>query len=207
MISVDVNGCTVDILPVVRGLVSEYDKVKNVVSESYDTFAVSLGKEDVIAVGLRAELDKEEGVEDIDVVYLHYLGAFGATDVPAPAFSALVDACNDISAAVAPLDLDEDSFSKVYCDMISTFELLKEGKLARKALKKKFDMSSPEAFAVSWDVFVNGSKGFRELVRLREKYMANRIRMLSKGSKRMLAVIETERVSGIMSVLKESADV
>jgi hypothetical protein len=205
-IRIDVNGCRVDILPVIRGLVSEYDRVKNIVSGSYDTFAVSLGKEDILAVGLRDELEKDQEFEDIDIVYMHLLSGFGKTDVPTPAFSALVDACNDLSAAVAPLDMDEESFSKVYCEKITTFELLREGKLARKAIKKKFDMSSPESFVLSWDSFVNRSKGFRELILLREKYMANRIKLLAKNSEHMLAVIERERISGIISVL-EAKDV
>ncbi|MDR2865899.1 MAG: hypothetical protein LBV13_00615 [Methanomassiliicoccaceae archaeon] len=201
MISVDINGCTVDILPVVKGLVSEYDRVKEAVSEKYDAFAVSLGKEDIIAVGLRDELKDDQEIEDIDIVYLHHLGSFGTTDVPAPAFSALIDECNNISVPVLPLDMDEESFSAVYCDLITTFELLKEGRIARKALKKSFDMSSPEAFVISWDIFVNSSKGFRELTRLREKYMANRIKLLARTSERMLAVIEAERIAGIMSIL------
>jgi hypothetical protein len=200
MINIDVNGCSVDILPVVRGLVSEYDRVKDAVG-GYDAYAVSLGKEDVTAVGLREELKEEQELEDIDIVYLYHLGRFGDTDVPSPAFSALIDSCNSLSVTVLPLDMDEESYSKVYCSIIGTLELLREGRLARKAMKKKFDMSSAEAFAVSWDTFVNDTKGFHELTRLREKYMANRIKLLSKGSKRMLAVIETERIKGIMSIL------
>jgi len=206
MRSVDVNGCRVDILPVVKGLVSEYDRVKEAVNDGYDTFAVSLGKEDILAVGLRKELNEEQELEDIDIVYLHYLGEFGDTDVPAPAFSALIDACSDASASVAPLDMDEESYSKVYCDIISTFELLREGRLAKKALKRTFDVSSAEAFALSWDSFVNRSKGFRELTELREKYMANRIRLLAKNSERMLAVIETERIDGIIAILGAGKD-
>jgi len=203
MINVEINGCRVDILPVVKGLVSEYERVKDAVNEGYDTFAVSLGKEDILAVGLRKELEDRE-IEDIDIVYLHYLGTFGETDVPAPAFSALVDACSDISRPVAPLDMDEESYSKVYCDLITTFELLREGRKARKAMKKSFDMSSAESFVLSWDAFVNSSKGFRELTKLREKYMANRIKLLTKDSERLLAVIEAERISGIVSVLEAS---
>jgi len=201
MINIDVNGCSVDILPVVKGLVSEYGRVKNIVNDGYDAFAVSLGKEDIVAVGIRDELKEEQEMEDIDVVYLHYLGRFGETDFPAPAFSALIDACNERSVHALPLDMDEESYSTVYCELIRTLELLREGKLARKALKKKFDMSSAESFAISWDLFVNDTKGFRELTRLREKYMANRIRLLAKDHRRMLAVIETERIKGVMSIL------
>jgi len=207
MMSLDIDGCRVDIMPVVKGLVSEYDRVKEAVSESYDTFAVSLGKEDVLAVGLRKELEDEQELEDIDLVYLHYLGMFGEIGVPSPAFSALLDACNDLSLPVAPLDMDEESFSSVYCNLITTFELLREGRKARKALKKNFDMSSPERFALSWDSFVNNSKGFRELAKLREKYMANRIRLLAKNSERLLAVIETERVDGVLTMLKGEPNV
>jgi len=206
MISIDVNGCIVDIIPVVKGLVSESDKVKDAVNNNYDTFAVSLGKEDITAVGKREELKEDQIMEDIDVVYLYYLSRFGETDSPAPAYSALVDVCNERSVPVMPLDMDEESYSSVYCNLITTFELLREGRLARKAMKKKFDMSSAEAFALSWDSFVNDSKGFRELTRLREKYMANRMKLLSKDSKRMLAVVETERIKGIVSILSADTD-
>ncbi|MCL2786052.1 MAG: hypothetical protein FWD81_02370 [Methanomassiliicoccaceae archaeon] len=206
MITIDIDGCRVDILPVIKGLVSEYERVKDVVNESYDTFAVSLGKEDILAVGLRNDLGVQE-LEDLDHVYLYLLSRFGKIDAPAPAFSALLDTCNDLSHPVAPLDMDEESFSVVYCDLITTLELLKEGRLARKAVKKSFDMSSPEAFVLSWDSFVNNSKGFRELTKLREKYMANRIKLLAKNSKRLLAVVETERVKGILSLLRDDTDV
>jgi hypothetical protein len=202
MKSVNVGGCRVDILPIVKGLVSDSEKVKDAASSEYDVFAVSLGKEDIEAVAFRNELKEDQLLEDIDIVYLHYVGKFGEADVPTPAFSALVDRCNELSIQVQPLDMDEESYSKVYCDIIGTLELLREGKLARKAMKKKFDMSSPETFAISWDRFVNDTKGFRELTRLREKYMANRIRILSKNTKSMLAVIETERVDGIISMLE-----
>ncbi|MDR0791302.1 MAG: hypothetical protein LBE47_02055 [Methanomassiliicoccaceae archaeon] len=201
MINVKIDGCSVDILPVVKGLLSEYDRVRDHIIDSYDTFAVSLGKEDIIAVGMRKELEEDLYIEDVDVVYLHHLGKFGETAAPAPAFSALVDVCNELSRPVQPLDMDEESFSAVYCDIISTFELLGESRLAKKAVKKKFDMSSAENFVISWDTFVNSSKGFRELTRLREKYMANRIKLLAKNSERMLAVVETERINGIMSIL------
>jgi len=204
MINVTVGDCSVDILPVIKGLVSEYDKVKDAVNDGYDTFAVSLGKEDIIAVGIRDELKDEQEFEELDIVYLHCLAEFGSTDVPSPAFSALVDACNELSVPVAALDMEEEVFSKVYCETISTFELLKEGKLARKAFKKNFDMSSPEAFVKEWDSFVNNAKGFRELCRMRERYMAGRIKVLAKNSKRMLAVIETERINGIMPLLEKN---
>ncbi|MCL2608008.1 MAG: hypothetical protein FWD92_05595 [Methanomassiliicoccaceae archaeon] len=205
-IRVSVNGCAVDLLPVVMGLVSEYDRVKDAADDGYDAFAASLGKEDVLAVGLRDELKDDQDFEDIDIVYMHYLGKFGETDIPSPAFSALMDVCNDLSKPLLPLDMDEDSYSKVYCELITTFEILKEGRLAKKAMKKRFDMSSPEAFALSWDAFVNDSKGFRGLASLREKYMANRIKLLTKNSDRMLAVIETERIKGVLSVLGAYSD-
>jgi hypothetical protein len=206
MRSVNVGGCRVDVLPIVKGLVSDADRVKGVLTSEYDVYAVSLGKEDIEAVGHREELKEDQLLEDIDLVYLHYVGKFGEADVPTPAFSALVDHCNGISVQVQPLDMDEESYSKVYCDMIGTLELLREGRLARKAMKKKFDMSSPDAFALSWDKFVNNTKGFRELAGLREKYMANRIRLLAKNAKSMLAVVETERVAGVMTLLGDNAN-
>ena len=204
MINVTVGNCSVDILPVIKGLVSEYERVKEAADDSYDTFAVSLGKEDIVAVGMRDELKDGQELEDLDIVYLHYLGEFGETGVPSPAFSAIVDAGNELSVPVAALDMEEEVFSKVYCDTISTFELLKEGRLVKKALKKNFDRSLPEAFVNDWDSFVNDAKGFRELCRMRERYMAGRIKVLAKNSKRMLAVIETERIKGIMPLLESN---
>ena len=205
MINVTLGECSVDIMPVIKGLVSEYERVDAAAGGGYDTFAVSLGKEDIIAVGIRDELKENQEFEEIDLIYLHFLSSFGETDAPSPAYSALIDACNRLSVPVMPLDMDEEVFSKVYCDTISAFELLKEGRLARKAIRKMFDMSSPEAFVAEWDSFVNGSKGFRELCRMRERYMSDRIKVLARNSKRMLAVVETERIKGLMSSL--SADV
>ena len=42
MIHTEMNGCRIDILPIIKGLVSEYDRVKGHITDDYDCIAVSL---------------------------------------------------------------------------------------------------------------------------------------------------------------------
>ena len=47
MIHTELNGCKIDILPIVKGLCSEYDRVKSQIDDSYDCVAVTLSIEDI----------------------------------------------------------------------------------------------------------------------------------------------------------------
>lgn len=201
MITVTVKGTEIDILPVINGLVSESTRVKECVS-GYDAVGISLGPEDVEALRHRKEIEEEYEPSDLEAVYAHYLSKFGKIDLPPPAFSAAIDAADALGIALIPLDMGNEEFSEIYCDVMSLIDVLKSNGLAKKAVKKKFDMSSPEAFVDEWDVFVNTVKGNRTMSSIREHEIAERILSASNDFNRILAVVEQERVPGILEILK-----
>jgi hypothetical protein len=203
MIDIDVGGCEVHIVPVVKGLVSEAEKVKEAMSErEYDCYAVALGIEEVEAVRKRENLPAEYEPVDLDLVYTDRLASFGEVVLPDPSFSTLIDACEEKGVYVTPLDMNDAKFTEMYCKRVKTADFLKERGFARKALRAKIDMSSPESFAVGWDEVVNKIKGYASVSKEREEYIATQIVITARYKKSILAVIEVERTAGIVNLLE-----
>ena len=57
-----IDGCSVTVLPVIKGLVSEYDRVSDAITSDYDCIAVSLGLEELPHV--EARFRKGRGTRD-----------------------------------------------------------------------------------------------------------------------------------------------
>lgn len=201
---IDVNGCSVDIVPVIKGFSPDALKIRKALENEYDVVSVQLGPEDIEALTKRAEITDDPELSDLELVYTHFLMNFGDVVMPTPAYTELVDICTERSVPVIPLDMDDAEYSDVYCDTVSAMELLKETKLAKKFYKNgKFDMDSAESFVLDWDRRINKIKGLRMLSEKREAYTAGSIKKHSAGKKSMLAVVEFERAAGIMRILNE----
>ena len=204
MITVNIDGCTIDILPIIRGLVSENEKVVSALdSKKYDCIAVALGEDQVEQILRRAEAEEDyPDVADLDAVYADFLMNFGTVDLPIPAYVTLVDMCQQRGLELIPLDMGEDLYTDLFCDKVSTMQLFKEDKVARKALKRSFDLSSPENFVMEWDTYVNKKlKGLYLLSLEREAFIADTLVNSIDGHKNMLAVIELERIPGILDLI------
>ncbi len=203
MISLKINDCNVDIVPIVKGLIADKDKVAEAMKKDYEAAAVALGIEDVESTRRRKELG-EYDPSDLDSVYSYLLKDYGPIDMPDPSFTYLIDTCTEKGIPIIPLDMDDEDFSKLYCETVTTVEFLKEKRIMKKAMKKKFDKSSPEAFVMQWDDLMNEIKGYMKMSAYREKYMAEQIRDTAKYRKNLIAVIELERVDGIVKILEKN---
>ena len=203
MISLQIGECKVDILPVVSGLVSEADKVDAAFGK-YEAYGISLGIEGVEAVRRRTEIpDENYEISDIDIVYAERMSYFGEMQVPSPAFCRIVDLCTERNAPLVPLDMKDEDFDTAYMDCVSAIQFTNQHRLAKKGMKANLDMSSPEAMAKSWDSFIAGhNKGLHKLDLLREVYIAGELTDTAKYRKSLLAVIECERVDGIVENLR-----
>ncbi len=194
----EIGGSAVTILPVIKGLKSEYDRVSESITGEYDCVAVSLGLEEIEII---KSCDAEEWEYDpskLDSVYAHHLKQFGEVEVPVPAFKAVTDRCASMGIQPMPLDMNDEEFTRMYCDCVSTMDLLKENRVLKKSMKTAFDTSSPEAFVKQWDDLVNTIKGQYAVSLRREEYIANQLTDLAKYKKNILAVIEYERVDGVL---------
>ena len=204
MISFNIGGCDVDILPVVNGLVAETEKVRQAYGR-YEAYGASLGIEAIEALKKREEIGVEEiEVSEIDIVYAEKMALFGDIQTPSPAFCELVDLCAADGKNVIPLDMKDYDFDTVYMDCIKATEFTSAHHTAKKAYKKKMDQSSPEVLAIELDRFVNKKKGFARLNRIREEHIAKEIMDTAKYRRSLLCVIEVERIEGVCSILEAS---
>ena len=194
----DIGGCSVTILPVIKGLVSEYERVSEAITDEYDCIAVALGLEEIEVIRNSDGEEWEYDPSNLDSVYAHHLKQFGEVQVPVPAFKAVIDKCASMGIQPMPLDMNDEEFTNMYCDCVGTMDLLKENRVLKKSMKMKFDTSSPEAFVKQWDDLVNTIKGQYAVSLRREEYIANQLTDLAKYRKNVLAVIEYERTDGVL---------
>lgn len=200
MISGTVDGCKVDIVPVVNGIVSEADRIRDLIGD-YEAYATSLGIEGVQMIKNRAGIDEEFEVSELDLVYAKHISKFDRVEFPSPVMCAFIDAVKKKDMNVIPLDMNDEDFTQMYCDTVGTWDFVKEHRLAKKGMKKTFKLESAEGFALEWDSYVNTVKGYRELSIKREAYIADQIRDIARFKKSLLAVIEVERADGVVSQL------
>ena len=204
MRSLRIGDCDIDIIPIIKGLISEKDKVAEALSsKDYDSAGVSWGIEEIEAVRRRDEITGDNEANDLDVVYLYKLKTFGDVDMPDPAFTYLIDEFSRTGKSVIPLDMSDDEFAEAYCNEVSTFDFLKEGKIVKKAMKREFDTSSPETFIRDWDLLINEVKGYRKMNVLKEEFIAKQIRDVARYRKNALILVDYERFDGIMALLEE----
>jgi len=204
VISLEKNGCRLDIIPIIKGLVSEKEKVVEALSKNeYETAGVSWGIEEIEAVRKRAEITGDNETNDIDVVYLYKLKSFGDVDMPDPAFTYVVDEFSKKGISVIPLDMSDDEFAEAYCREVSTWDFLKENKIVAKAMKREFTTSSPEDFIMEWDSLINEIKGYRKMNALKEEFIAQQILDITKYRKNALILVDYERSERIISLLEE----
>ncbi|MFA5451989.1 MAG: hypothetical protein WC248_00230 [Candidatus Methanomethylophilaceae archaeon] len=200
MIMMRVENCDVSILPIIKGLISESEKVKEALKKDYEAIAVALGIEEIEVLRRRKEIIGENETSDLDSVYGFLLKDYGNIDMPVPAYTELIDTCSERNISVIPLDMDDETYTKIYCDTVTPWELYKEKRIMKKAMKTKFG-ETPEEFVKKWDSIVNEIKGYKKMSLIREEYIANQIKDTAKYRKNLLVIIEYERVDGVIELI------
>ena len=206
MRQIKVENSIVTILPAVKGLVSDSEKVVNAVERvSPDVIAVSISKEELAGLKDMEPTDEIE-LNDIEIVYAAMLEEFGEVATPSPYLVSALNVAVSHDIPILPIDMNDEVYTESYCRNVKTMEMLKESRRAKGLLRKrsKFDFSSPEAFAISCDAVVN-KKGFRALETERESHMASVIKALCRTYDNILAVIEVERADAVISNLNEDS--
>ena len=203
MITLQVKGCKVDILPVVNGLVSEADRVRQEFS-SHEAYGAALSIEGIQCLKNRRNIQDEFDVSELDMVYADHMERFGEVEIPSPAMYTFIDLVTEEGKLCIPLDMNDSDFTELYCKHVGVTEFVKEHHVAKKGMKRIFDGSTPEALAKQWDAFVNSSlKSYGKLSKLREQHIAEEIMDVADYKKELLAIMEVERVDGVVAILEE----
>ena len=201
MITLQVGDCKVDILPIVNGLISEADRVREEFSE-HEAYGVALSIEGIQCLKNRRNIEEMFDVSELDMVYAKHLERFGEVEIPSPAMYTFIDLVTERGKLCIPLDMNDSDFTELYCDNVGAIEFIKEHNVAKKGMKRIFDGSTPEKMAKQWDDFVNSNlKSYGKLSKLREEHIANEIKDIAKYKRELLAIMEVERVDGVVSLL------
>lgn len=205
MRSIRIEAADISLLPVVKGLVSEEGAVSRSFDEVRpDVIAISVSREDLEGLHRREDYEKYEP-SDLEIIYQAFLESFGEVRIPPPAYVRALEISEERGTPIIPIDMNEELYTETYCQNVRTRDMIRESFFARRATGKTYDLSSPEAFARSWDARVNRARGFRELERAREAHMANALRRLSGKYSKILAVIECERLEGVVRTLEDGS--
>lgn len=202
MQEVRLGGATVSVLAAVRGLPSDGGKVASAIGAWHpDVVALSISPEELETLrtyhGGNLEPDTTE-----DEVYVAGLSAWEEPVMPPPCFTEAVRASDARHVRLEAVDMDEATYTDAYTTYVSTMELILQGRLESRLLKKRFHVATPEDFAIAWDAEINRTVGFARLQKEREKFIADRLRELARGQARILAVVEVERVKGVLAALR-----
>ena len=136
-----------------------------------------------------------------DEVYVAGLSAWEEPVMPPPCFTRAVKSAAVRKVRLEAVDMDEASYTDAYTASVSTMELILQGRLENRLLKKRFKVSTPQDFALAWDAEINRTVGFARLQKERERFIASRLRDLAQGTTKVLAVVEVERVKGVLAEL------
>jgi hypothetical protein len=199
-----VNGATVHLLPVIKGLKSEADAVRRAFERvGPDKVAVSLSKEEVD--GLRNIPDDfEPELSRYDEIYAAGLERYGEVAAPPPCYVATVELADHLGIPLVPVDLDEDSFSELYCAAVTGPALFRHSTRTWVLKRRRFDAETAEEYVLKWDRAVNNMEGMRLIERKRARAMAEGIARETVPGGELLAVIELERARDVAGILDGS---
>lgn len=201
---VERDGCEIQVLGVVKGLKSEAGEVK----EAFDIFrpdriAISLSKEELD--GLREMPDDyEPDLTRYEEIYAEGLSRFGEVAAPPPCYVAAVELADRFKVPIVPVDIDERTYTELYCALVDGTSLFRHSTRTWMVRRRRFSDSGPEEFVLAWDRAVNNLQCFKRLERERAETMAEGIRKACSESRRLLAIIELERMSEVRVLLENN---
>jgi hypothetical protein len=202
----ELGSCKVSLLPVIKGLKSEAESVRRAFDETRpDSVAISLSKEEL--EGLRNMPDDyEPELSRYEEIYADGLSRFGDVAAPPPCYVAALELAEHLNVPLVPVDLDERTYSELYCAAIPGTTLFRHSTRTWLLKRRRFSEEGPEEFVLAWDRAVNGSGGFRIIETKRAEAMAKGIKGACDGSKSVLAIVELERAGEVAELLKASKE-
>ncbi|MFQ5910758.1 MAG: hypothetical protein ACE5IJ_08595 [Thermoplasmata archaeon] len=202
MDSVRKSGSSVFVLPVIRGLASEAGEVEQAIQETKpDVVGICVSKEELKTLGALGG-QKARPSSPHEEAYIKGLRRFGEVRKPPPCYSEGLSTAKRMRIPCVAVDMDENLYTEAYCNFVSIVDVVRQTKDSRAILGKKFNAMSPGEFVLEFDAYINRHTGFERLERERERYMALRLSKMADKWSRVLALIEMERLKGVLENLE-----
>jgi len=201
-----IGGCSVYVLPVIKGLLSESKKVEQAfTSLQPDLLALSISKEELDGLKNLPE-DFEPELTRYEEIYAKGLGRFGEVAAPPPCYVAALELAEHDRIPIVAVDLDEASYTDLYCASVPGTTLFRHSIRTWILKRRTFGAETPEDFVLAWDRTVNKLDGFDIVEEKRADAIAAGIDAASKKSRRLLALVELERAGDVFSRLSRRSD-
>ena len=202
---IGIGDSVVHLLPVIKGLKSEAKKVQDAFDRVRpDKVAISLSAEEL--EGLRnLPDDYEPELSRYDEMYAEGLSKFGEVAAPPPCHVAAVELADHGGVPIVPVDLDEKSFTELYCAAVSGGALFRHSTRTWLLKRKHFKAETAEQFVLAWDKAVNNLEGFRTIETRRADTIADGIRTEAKSAGNLLAIVELERAADVLKRLEDGS--
>lgn len=195
------------VVPVIRGLVSEGERVRGAVLKfSPVMVAMSISPEELTALKQHDGKDLEPMSGTLEEnVYEGGLCKFGGVARPPRCFTAALEVAKEQGIETAGVDLTEAEFTQAYVHLVSGWDFVRKTLGGGRFSRAKFDLSSAEAFVLDWDRRLRKAKGYDALERRREAQVSRGVAELVERKGKVVAIVELERVSGVVERLKRLA--
>ncbi len=200
----EISGKKLLFVGIIKGLVSERDLLRTLVDE-FEPELLLIGISPEELKGMREYLKKpfEIHPDDYEVIYALKLKKFGEVGIPVPAYLEAFAISRKSDIEMIPLDIPEEEYSDLYLRKVEFYHIFLANRRKKKLAKKDFEAKSPEEFVLLWDREVNKITPFKEIEEEREKYMGKKIKEIlqTREEKRLLVILELERLQGVLSNL------
>jgi len=198
------GDCEILLLPVIRGLASEGELVERHYREFMpDAVALSISPEELKALREHDGKPLEPLCGTIEEnVYESGLGKFGSVERPPRCFTVAIDVSDEFNTKLVGVDLTEEEFTRSYVSLVSGWDFVRRALGRSRLSSARFDQSSAEAFVLDWDRKLRKVRGYDLLEQRREAQISKAISDLAGRSRKLLAIVELERVRGVLERLE-----
>ena len=200
----ELGSSTLSLLPTVKGLERERRPVREgILAVLPEVVALPVSKEGLRGLGaIYRGAEPEVFLSHYEEIYAVKLTRYGKVCIPPPSFTEAYAVCAEKGIRVRAIDMDEEDFSNAFVQSVSTPNLVLHSLRWRWLRRKRFKAATAREFALAWDRAVNSLKGFRNLEKRREEHMARELLRLTGRHRSVLAVLELERMDGIIARLR-----
>jgi len=193
------------IVGTVQGLVKEKKKVKDAFMK-IDPDVVALPISDEMLDGLKAVVNgevKEIATNSIDDTFADHLKRFGEVQLPPPSLVEAYRLAQEKDVEIVTVDMNEEDYAEAYTKHVSAFHFWRRIWSLSRLTKKTFVADTPEEFVVAWDIYTTRLRGYANLEKAREKYMAEKAVGLLKDHEKVLVLVEYERMEGVVKEIRK----
>lgn len=197
---IEINGKKVYLLPIIRGLAGEGEKVKKLFYEiNPDCIALTVADEDLKLIGKK--IDGASMPAEYQY-YLIHLSEYGELSIPSQDIIFADEISKKEKVPLFAIDMNDDEYMEKFVEYISLFSLIRYSRKVKKLAKKKFNAKSAEEFVVMWDKEINSIKSFKKLEEERENTIVKKILNLCNKYEKLLVIVPLEKYESISKKLE-----